>query len=202
MQTQKIIYVSLISLLAVSLLIPALSAMVCQECGYDPCICDEGLDMYPVDETFVVFHLEAEVDKKSVERPTTDTAEMIKLYGKIFLISDTPEDIDLGGRPVDIQVYGSYGTHWKCPIIYTKSDGSFEFTFEILKTANLGFYDAIVTAAGKTVRAPFEVVGTDVESTPLQIEYDYRNLIVYAVLGVGFFAVGVWLFRNISWLHR
>jgi len=196
MSTQKIIYVSLIALLAVSLLIPALSAMVCQECGYDPCICDEDDDMYPGTENGIAFvTLEAEVDKKSVERPTTDTAENVTLYGKLSSYSQSLEEPDLGGISVDIQVYGPYGTHWKCPIIYTKSDGSFEFTFEILKTANLGFYDVIVTAAGQTKSVSFEVVGTETSTYEQPLTFYQQNwpwmiLLTFLVaLAIGYFGL-------------
>jgi hypothetical protein len=193
MQTQKIIYVSLISLLAVSLLIPALSAITCPTCGYDPCICDEDGDMYPGTENGIAFvTFDAEIDKKSVERPTTDTAENVTLYGKLSSYSQSLEEPDLGGKPVNIQVYGPSDTYWEANI-YTKPDGSFEFTFEILKTANLGFYDVIVTAAGQTKSVPFEVVGTETSTYEQPLTFYQQNwpwmilLTSLVALAIGYF---------------
>ncbi len=159
MQTHKIIYISLISLLAVSLLIPTISATSCF---------DGDLEIIP--ETGRVFtnrFIELEVDKESVEIPMTDTPNIVKLTGALYgtpsIFSDPPPmspfPIPISGEPVEIEVWGPGGRHWdKRHFGYTNDDGEFHFDFEIMKTAEPGIYDAVVYAYGKQARVSFKVV--------------------------------------------
>jgi len=151
MSTQKIIYVTLISLLAVSLLIPALSTDVFVEGSKDAKVIKGEVE------------LKVELDKRSVNIPLTDTPNTIRLFGTLTQTFGDEVDYPMWGKKYYIEVRGPEGHYWEPSLVDLKTDenGEFEFEFKIDKTARIGDYVVSVYAEGEQYHTKFSVHSGD-----------------------------------------
>jgi hypothetical protein len=151
MSTQKIIYVTLIALLAVSLLIPALSTDVFVEGSKDAKVIKGEVE------------LKVELDKWSVHIPITDTPNKVHLFGSLTQTFGDEANYPMWGKKYYIEVRGPEGYYLEPRLVDDRTDenGEFEFEFKIDKTALTGDYNVTVYAEGEQYSVEFSVLSGD-----------------------------------------
>jgi len=168
MSTHKIIHISLISLLAISLLIPTLSVGL-------------GVPPHELKEIKGEVELKVELEKERVNIPLTDTPNTIRLFGTLTQTFGDGVDYPMWGKKYYIEVRGPEGYYWEPRLVDVKTDenGEFEFEFKIDKTAPIGDYNVTVYAEGEQYSIEFYVSSGEYKIAALSNLPDYITYRMY-----------------------